>query len=965
MPQPPGEVAPFSFPLIATVAPMIGSVAIWAITHSPFALVFALLGPIVAIGSLTDSRVHGRRRRKRERRRFDGEMEDIQGSVTDRHNAERERRRAAFPSVRDILTMSTADSRRWNSSLTAGGPGVVPVPIGIGDEPSTLEISAVVSHSDDREVVARLEQFRAMSTILTDARLVIDGAVGIGVCGQPAAASAAARACALQLARFASPAAFEIRVEGMSPGDREWLVTLPHRPSADRRKGPEADGDPAIGTVEFVPIRRTAREPPDLLFLVLAQTPAELPRRCTIVIEVQRNGTAQVTDRRDGTIKAVKLDYASREEAIRYCAILRSGAMAEGLGRETAILPERVSLRTLLPKTGDGVPEWSRHSLRAVIGMTADSPLFVDLVGEGPHAVIGGTTGSGKSELLVSWILALAARHPPECVTFLLVDFKGGASFGPIRTLPHCVGLITDLDGAASLRALESLRAEVLYRERMLALAGARELAALPSDVALARLVIVVDEFAVLAREHPELRELFADLAARGRSLGVHLVLCTQRPAESLRDNILANCTLRLSLRVNSAADSVAVIGTNQAVELPRQPGGRALISVAGETPRAVQVALADEDDAASVLRVWADRVVPSVRRPWCDPLPERLPASELRSVDTGLVFARADRPEEQRQEDVSWLPERDGNLAVLGARGAGKSTLIAVLATGQRETTPVLHLPQHVEGAWDAVSETLARLGSSRRRGEIIAIDDVDLLVSKFGTDHQLEFVDMLGRLMREGPHVGVFTVVTAQRVPSLLSAVLGLCDARLLLRLPTRQDHVLAGGATECFDPGLPAGGGFWRESRVQVGLAAPIEHALWPPPSPLRLDPSRPTAIVTRSPREAAARFSAVDALVLELDAVASRAEPFTTAARSTESSAPTVIIGDPESWQAAWSFLAAARRTVTIVFHGCSPVEFRSVTGQRQLPPPLGIGADRAWRLSSDGAVDRVTLPPARR
>ncbi|RII96145.1 cell division protein FtsK, partial [Clavibacter nebraskensis] len=114
-------------------------------------------------------------------------------------------------------------------------------------------------------------------------------------------------------------------------------------------------------------------------------------------------------------------------------------------------------------------------TLAAVIGVGHAGPVAVDLVADGPHAVVAGTTGSGKSELLVTWMAALAAAHPPEEVTVLLVDFKGGAAFDPLLVLPHAVGLVTDLDGQGARRALESLRAEVRHRERVLRDAGARD----------------------------------------------------------------------------------------------------------------------------------------------------------------------------------------------------------------------------------------------------------------------------------------------------------------------------------------------------------------------------------------------------------------------------------------------------------------------------------------------------------
>src|SRR5690606_3260836 len=155
---------------------------------------------------------------------------------------------------------------------------------------------------------------------------------------------------------------------------------------------------------------------------------------------------------------------------------------------------------------------------------------------------VGGTTGSGKSELLNTWILATLDDRTPAEVTVLLVDFKGGAAFAPLAGLPHCVGLVTDLDGPLAARAAISLRAEIRRREQVLAHSRARSIDEAGGGVP--RVIVAVDEYASVLGEDPELHALFSDLAARGRSLGIHLILCTQRPSGVVRDAILANCPL-------------------------------------------------------------------------------------------------------------------------------------------------------------------------------------------------------------------------------------------------------------------------------------------------------------------------------------------------------------------------------------------------------------------------------------
>ncbi|MBG0719495.1 cell division protein FtsK, partial [Microbacterium sp. 2C] len=228
-------------------------------------------------------------------------------------------------------------------------------------------------------------------------------------------------------------------------------------------------------------------------------------------------------------------------------------------------------------------------SLAAVVGVSGGEPVTLDLVADGPHAVVIGVTGSGKSELLTTWILGMCRSRSPREVSFLLVDFKGGRTFDALAALPHVTGVLTDLDEERALRAVESLRAEIRHRERVLEAAGARDVA--EAGDALARLVIVVDEYAALVSVHPGLHDLFADIAARGRALGMHLVLASQRAAGAFRDGVLANAPLRIALRVTDAADSRAILGQDDAARLPGTPAtrGTALIRCAADAgPRTV-----------------------------------------------------------------------------------------------------------------------------------------------------------------------------------------------------------------------------------------------------------------------------------------------------------------------------------------------------------------------------------------
>jgi S-DNA-T family DNA segregation ATPase FtsK/SpoIIIE len=257
------------------------------------------------------------------------------------------------------------------------------------------------------------------------------------------------------------------------------------------------------------------------------------------------------------------------------------------------------------------------------IGVSLDGPIALDLRRDGPHGLIAGTTGAGKSELLQSIVASLATVNRPDAMTFVLIDYKGGSAFADCIALPHTVGMVTDLDPHLVERALTSLGAELRRRERILAAVGAKDiddyglLAARATPAApgpgrggrgpnrgvggpggggrgpgrsvggpgragrlepLPRLLLVVDEFASLARELPGFVTGLVDVAQRGRSLGIHLLLATQRPSGVVSAEIRANTNLRIALRVTDAAESTDVIDAPDAARISKSTPGRAFV---------------------------------------------------------------------------------------------------------------------------------------------------------------------------------------------------------------------------------------------------------------------------------------------------------------------------------------------------------------------------------------------------
>jgi S-DNA-T family DNA segregation ATPase FtsK/SpoIIIE len=415
-------------------------------------------------------------------------------------------------------------------------------------------------------------------------------------------------------------------------------------------------------------------------------------------------------------------------------------------------------------EAGEVTGSWSRarDRLVAAVGRTAHGPLEIDLCRQGPHALVAGTTGSGKSELLQTLISGLAMNHPPDRCSFLLVDYKGGAAFAEAAMLPHTVGLVTDLDAQTTARALRSLAAELTRRESILAAHQVADIAQLPEPVQLARLVIVVDEFAGLSEELPEFVPGLVAIAQRGRSLGVHLVLATQRPSGVVSPEIRANCSLRICLRTTDEAESRDVLGTPQAAHLPLDVPGRAWLRAGSAAPTALQVArvagpaplrtavepharqwtwpspgrpgtdrqpAVGDSDLARLCRALGRHAeetgASTLHRPWRPPLPDRILPGTLDGEESPSVGDRdplplglVDHPESQAQEVLRLDLAEGGTWLAVGGPRSGRTTLLrTVLGEAASRFGPDelhVHVLESGGGALTAAVASLPHTGTA-----------------------------------------------------------------------------------------------------------------------------------------------------------------------------------------------------------------------------------------------------------
>ncbi|MDR0358799.1 MAG: cell division-like protein, partial [bacterium] len=511
--------------------------------------------------------------------------------------------------------------------------------------------------------------------------------------------------------------------------------------------------------------------------LWLGSTAQSLPGECGAVVEVdERTGAPRIMlPNQATTIQGFASDLAG-ERVVQDLALALAPIHDVEAAGGAAEIPRTAGLLELLELDEDVerriAQRWQQDDgrLSARLGIAAGGlPCEISLRYDGPHALAGGMTGAGKSELLQTFVASLAAAHSPARLNFILVDYKGGAAFKDCVNLPHTVGFVTDLDGHLVNRALTSLRAELRRREEVLRQAGCKDLIDFEArDLAHAfpSLVIVVDEFAALVAELPEFVDGMVDIAQRGRSLGIHMVLATQRPAGVINDKIRTNTNLRLSLRFSDTDDSQDVIGTNDAAR-PGLPRGRAFVragpgnltefQAAHASGRSVieggpaPIVVRDMDVAGDPVEEAGgggpggggpsdlQRVVqavgsvhdrlgmPAPPRPWLEVLPEVLPLEWLEralpdpsaaTVPLGLL----DDPSHQRQLPALFDLAEDGSLLIYGTSGTGKTTYLRALTASLARRLPPDRL--HVYGL-DFATRGLRPLLGLPHCGGIVAGDE------------------------------------------------------------------------------------------------------------------------------------------------------------------------------------------------------------------------------------------------
>ncbi len=477
-----------------------------------------------------------------------------------------------------------------------------------------------------------------------------------------------------------------------------------------------------------------------------------LPKECNRIIEISQQ-RSRIYDRDDISGKfdefspELFLGGGEEEYAIALANITLDTAAEEYILPSTITFTEtydvgRIEYLNILSRWKENDPT---TSLSAVIGVDEYGEKFSFDIHEkahGPHGLIAGTTGSGKSEFIMTYILSMAVNYHPSEVAFILIDYKGGGMAKAFETLPHTAGIITNLDGSEVNRSLVSIKSE-LRRRQSIFNSASKKVGMSNIDIykyqrlhregvvsePLPHLIIISDEFAELKAQQPDFMAELISTARIGRSLGVHLVLATQKPTGVVDDQIVSNTRFRICLKVQDRQDSMEMLKRPEAAELTKtgrfylQVGNNEIfklgqsawsgakyipsdrvnqqldnsISIVANTGKILkQIRLKGNGSSESISQL--DAVTKYIselakqehfrqRMLWCPSMPAVSTVETIRNKyaisgtdDVEPVLGEYDVPELQKQEALTLPFSRIGNTVIYGSSGSGKTTFVTTL---------------------------------------------------------------------------------------------------------------------------------------------------------------------------------------------------------------------------------------------------------------------------------------------
>ena len=562
------------------------------------------------------------------------------------------------------------------------------------------------------------------------------------------------------------------------------------------------------------------------------------------------------------------------------------------------------------------IPErWSRNetykSMAVPLGLRGKEDIVnlnLHEKAHGPHGLVAGTTGSGKSEIIQSYILSLAVNFHPHEVAFLLIDYKGGGMANLFKHLPHVLGAITNLDGAQSMRALASIKAELQKRQRLFGEHNVNHInqyqklyklgeAAEPMP----HLFLISDEFAELKSEQPDFMQELVSTARIGRSLGIHLILATQKPSGVVDEQIWSNSKFKLALKVQNASDSMEIIKTPDAAEITLP--GRAYLQVgnneiyelfqsawsgADYSPNKNNEGFMDttiyainelgqydiiSDDLSGLAHKKEISRVPTeldavidfihaytkenhiaeLPRPWLPPLAERIFLSNLHDASykqswysekkpLEVTIGLLDIPEMQAQEPLRLNLTKDGHLAVFSSPGYGKSTFLQSLAMDIART----YNPQRVHlYLMDLGTNGLLPLKELPHVADTIMVDE-EIKLGKLFRRLRNELRDRKQKLSKYGvANMQMYEQASGEEIPSIV-LIIDMIDSIADATYREDFEKITAQIAREGVSVGIHMAISAGRQNAMRTPLLANIKHQI----SLYLIDELEPRNIVGRT-------------------------------------------------------------------------------------------------------------------
>jgi len=569
-----------------------------------------------------------------------------------------------------------------------------------------------------------------------------------------------------------------------------------------------------------------------------------LPLECSMVVEYGGNAS-KIYDKDDisGKYIAFQPDFYLKQDEHDLAVSLANTKLDSAAS--AYVLPSMLTFLEMF-EVGkiehlNALTRWKENdptiSLETEIGVDTTGEKFkLDLHEKfhGPHGLIAGMTGSGKSEFIMTFILSLAVNYHPHEVAFILIDYKGGGMAHTFATLPHLAGTITNLDGAAVKRSLISIESELKRRQSIFSETSKR-VGISNIDIykyqklyregqvqePLQHLFIISDEFAELKTQQPEFMEKLVSAARIGRSLGVHLILATQKPSGVVDDQIWSNSKFRICLKVQEKADSMDMIKRPDAAELsitgryyvqvgfnelfdlgqsawggaPYLPSDRmqknkddsiTVIDNLGRVTKQIRVNKNQGrtnppkqiDEINKYLAAIAAEENIRIKQLWLEPIPAMIVVDELKAkygigrpvpMQLNPVIGEIDDPANQRQLVMRFPLSREGNAVIFGSAGNGKTTFVTTLVY----SLITEHSPSEVNlYLLDYGSETLRAFAKAPHVGDVLLSHEIEKTNNLFKLLYRE--IERRKKLFADyGGDYHSYIRATGQEVPSIVTVI------------------------------------------------------------------------------------------------------------------------------------------------------------------------------------------------